>query len=100
MIWQNSFKKTRNTAICYIQCYVAFLIMKFTVKYLDKKIHKSEKWFCNYTQSYKHTWFLPSFAIILNKGKIILIEIVNGEKIMDIVSENKLEKLIDFVNTT
>ena len=74
--------------------------MKFTVKYLDNKIHKSEKWYCNYTQSYKQTWFLGSFALILNKGKIILLEILNGEKVMDITSENKLDKLIEFVNAT
>ena len=84
----------------YILCYVELLIMKFTLKYLDKKIHKSEKWFCNYTHSYKQTWFLPSFALVLNKGKIVVLETVNGEKIMDITSENKLEKLIDFVNAT
>lgn len=73
--------------------------MKFTKKYLDKKIHQSSRWFCTYTQSYKYTWFVGPFALVLDNGKLILLGTSDSYDLMSIESEEKLDKLIDFVNT-
>jgi len=72
--------------------------MKFTKKYLDNRLYKSEKWWCEYTKSYKYTWFLGDFVIVIIKNKICVLTYLSNEKILDINTKEKLNKLIEFVN--